>query len=370
MVLPGMEPLTEPARRHDLARNWMRLAFTLAAGAIGGWLLDLLELPLAWMLGAMLATTPLAMAGMPLQRPVRLRVVMLAVLGVMLGSAFSPDVVDRARTWLGTLSAMTVFVGVVTVIGFAGLRRLMRWDRPTAFFSAVPGGFTGMVITGGEMGGDDRTIALVHSVRIMTTVLVIPLVIRLAEDVSPGTTAAFRANVGDLSARDWVALTAAGSGGALGARLLRLPASPLVGPMLVSAAIHLAGLTASRPPVELVNIAQVVIGCAIGCRFLGVSVRRVPETLLAGALTALYMLAMAALAAFVLEPFAPAGFSALWLAFAPGGLPEMALISIALGVDPAFVSSHHLYRVILLTVAAPFAYHLARRHAERRATRP
>ena len=68
------------------------------------------------------------------------------------------------------------------------------------------------------------------------------------------------------------------------------------------------------------------------------------------------MLGAAALAAFLLAPYTDASFTALWLAFAPGGLPEMALMSIALGVDPAFVSSHHLYRVLLLVILAPIFY--------------
>ncbi|NQV45972.1 MAG: AbrB family transcriptional regulator, partial [Rhodospirillales bacterium] len=40
-------------------------------------------------------------------------------------------------------------------------------------------------------------------------------------------------------------------------------------------------------------------------------------------------------------------------------------MSIALGVDPAFVSTHHLYRVILLVVLAPLFYRLYRRLYDR-----
>ena len=47
--------------------------------------------------------------------------------------------------------------------------------------------------------------------------------------------------------------------------------------------------------------------------------------------------------------------AALVLAFAPGGLAEMSLIALALGVDPAFVSSHHVVRIFLVVVLAPLA---------------
>ena len=48
--------------------------------------------------------------------------------------------------------------------------------------------------------------------------------------------------------------------------------------------------------------------------------------------------------------------AALTLAFAPGGLAEMTLIALALGVDPAFVSTHHVVRIFLVVILAPIAF--------------
>lgn len=343
----------------------VRLGLTLLIGTIGGWLLSQFRIPLAWMLGAMIATMSIALAGGQLERPIRLRVIMLAVLGVMLGSTFTPAVLHSIPGWINTLSAMTIFALLVTIIGFIGLRRLLGFDQPTAFFSAVPGGLTDMVITGGAMGGDDRSIALIHSVRIMLTVLIIPFWFRFAEGVAPVNTASAIATIGDVSISDGLMLAMAGIGGVLLARIIRIPAYALIGPMVASMSIHLAGFTTAKPPIELVNTAQVVVGASIGCRFIGVSIRQIPETLAAAVITGLYMLAAAALAALLLESLTGISFAALWLAFAPGGLPEMALMSIALGVDPAFVSTHHLYRVILLVVLAPLFYRLYRRLYDR-----
>lgn len=361
--------MTSESDQHSPIESFLhsaaRLGVTLAIGTLGGWTLSQFQVPLAWMLGAMIATTIIAMAGGPLHNPVRLRVVMLAVLGVMLGSAFTPAVLNSVPGWLTTLSAMTAFAALVTIIGFAGLRRFLGFDRPTAFFSAVPGGLTDMTITGGAMGGDDRSIALIHSVRIMLTVLIIPFWFRLVEGVVPANTASATAVIGNLTVSDALLLLVAGVGGTLGARAIRIPAYALVGPMVASMGIHLAGLTTAKPPIELVNTAQVVVGTSIGCRFIGVSIREIPETLLAAVVTGLYMLSAAALAALILEPLTGVSFAALWLAFAPGGLPEMALMSIALGVDPAFVSTHHLYRVILLVIVAPLSYRLYCRWREK-----
>jgi uncharacterized membrane protein AbrB (regulator of aidB expression) len=50
------------------------------------------------------------------------------------------------------------------------------------------------------------------------------------------------------------------------------------------------------------------------------------------------------------------------LAFAPGGLDSLVIISFQLNVDPAYVAAHHVARLIALVIAMPLiARWLARR---------
>ena len=44
---------------------------------------------------------------------------------------------------------------------------------------------------------------------------------------------------------------------------------------------------------------------------------------------------------------------AVLIAFAPGGLETMAAMSVVLGIDPTFVASHHVARLLMLTVIVP-----------------
>jgi hypothetical protein len=70
---------------------------------------------------------------------------------------------------------------------------------------------------------------------------------------------------------------------------------------------------------------------------------------------------MATVFALALERLTGLPFTALILAFAPGGLAEMTLVSLALGIDTAFVSTHHLFRMLILVLGAPFALRLFER---------
>ena len=68
-----------------------RVLLALVIGAIGGALFHQLDMPLAWMIGAMVFTTGAALCGLKIAMPIGLRSFMVAVLGVMLGSAFTPE---------------------------------------------------------------------------------------------------------------------------------------------------------------------------------------------------------------------------------------------------------------------------------------
>ena len=250
------------------------VAGALALGATGGagfWWAGLL---LPWMTGAMCATTVASLAGVPLAVPVRLRTAMIAVFGLMLGSAFTPDVVDKLPQWPASLAAMAAFVVIVGAFLYFVLRRWAGFSVPTAYFSASPGGLSQMVLIGTAMGGDERTISLMHTVRLMLTVLVIPLWFRIFEGYVPGT----------RGGNSWFSGVDAGEAAILGvcavagvwlAAKIRLPAPQLVGPTVLSAAVHLAGISEAGPPDALVAAAQVVLGTGLGCRFAGVPVRSV-----------------------------------------------------------------------------------------------
>src|SRR5690606_2915615 len=85
----------------------------------------------------------------------------------------------------------------------------------------------------------------------------------------------------ELPTIDYLILGLAAIFGYLGARALRVPAASVIGPMLLSAAVHLAGMTTAKPPAELVACAQVAVGTALGARFAGTSMRLIGRTLLA-----------------------------------------------------------------------------------------
>ena len=332
-----------------------RAAATLAAGTAGGALFAWLNLPLAWMLGAMVATTVASLRGARVYVPGPLRSIMLAIIGVMIGANFTPEVMEQARGWPLTIGCLVIYLGILIGILFVYFRRVVGLDVPTAYFSAAPGGLSEMVLTGGAMGGDDRTIALIHATRILLVVLLIPFWFRFMTGMSTEMSVV-GPSVGSTPLADLAVLAACAVVGVVAGRLVRLPAYRLAGPMLVSAVVHATGMSESALPSEVVAIAQVVVGSAVGARFTGVPVRRVLGLMAASVVSTTVMLGTAVAFALVLARATGFDWRSILLVYAPGGTVEMSLIALSLGIEVAFVATHHVIRIALIVTVVPLLF--------------
>ncbi len=362
---PDLGALSAQPRALLLAATPGRTILALALGAGGGWAAHQLQLPLPWMIGAMCATTVASTAGAPVAMPIIFRHIMVAVLGLMLGSSFSPEILDRLGDWAASLAMLVLYAAAAGSAGIFYFRRVCGYDPVTAYFAAMPGGLSEMILAGTEMGGDARIISLTHAARILLVVLALPLAFQVFAGYEPAMRPAAGLPAGAMPPTDLAILAACGAAGFALARALKIPAAALVGPMILSAAVHLTGWTAATPPNELVAAAQVVVGTAIGSRFAGVTIRLIGRTVLAAAGGTVVLLSATLAFALGLNRALGLPGEALVLGFAPGGLAEMSLIAIAIGADAAFVATHHLVRIFLVVVFAPAAFRLLGRRPAR-----
>jgi uncharacterized protein len=329
-----------------------RFGAALLIGAVGGWLFARLNLPLPWMLGSTTACTLAALVHAPVAAPPIIRPPMTVVIGLMLGAGFTPQVLESIWTWAPTVLGLAGFVVVSGAACLAYFRRIAGFDLATAYFSGMPGGLIEMVIVGEEKGGDARTIALVHSARILLVVLALPFVIHLVGGTVPGARGQLGTSLLDTPWQDeiWFALTALA--GVLLGQALRLPARLLIGPMLASAFVHVGGWTRFVPPTEIVVVAQLVLGTTIGCRFAGSSTREILRILVLTLGSTMILLALTVAFAYGVSRLSSHGLTPVILAYSPGGLAEMSLVALSLGIEVAFVATHHIIRVMFVLACA------------------
>ena len=345
----------------------LSLAFTLALGGVGGLAAAQLHLPLALLLGALLTTgTAAALDWRPMGRqvilPLTLRQAFVPVIGVSIGGAFTPDVAGQALAWWPSLLMLFVFLPVLHGVGFLIYRR-GGLPRVESHFGAAPGGLIETVQMGEEAGGDPRLMTVLQFLRLILTIIAVPLIFAVLTGGAVGSASGVTlpaAHVA-LTPVEVGFLIAIGAAGVLVGRILRFPAYIMTGPILFSAVAHGAGLVHGVPPAWLVGVTQIVVGCGLGARFAGVDHRLLLRAIRLASLNAAVALVLTFAFASLLGPWVGEPVAAVFLAYAPGGLAEMSLVALSLNMSVVYVTVHHVLRIVLSVFAARLGMRYLRR---------
>ncbi len=332
---------------------------TFGAALIGAAIFLVLGLPLPWLLGPMMACLIVALSGARMQGAGQLGVFMRTFLGVAVGASITPQVLAGLPEIAASLAIVPVFIGVIALIGYPLFRRVFGFDHPTAWYAAMPGGLQDMLVFGEEAGGDIRALSLIHATRILVIVTVAPLIMTLYWQVDlsqpPG------APMTSIPWQQIALIVAAGFGGWKIAERVGLFGASILGPMILTAGLSLAGIIQTRPPAEIIQAAQFFIGIAVGAKYAGITARELRIDVTAGLV---YSLILAVISLIFLELIYMLGLAPAldaFLAFLPGGQAEMVVIAIIAGADLAYVVSHHILRIVIVILLAPIVARLMSR---------
>lgn len=339
-----------------------RTALALLIGLAGGVIAYAIGLPLPWMLGPMIANVAAAMLRAPVKGPAGLRHIVVPVIGVLLGSGVTADMFGLISTWVLTLVLLPPFLLAAAGVSFVIYRRIGGYDPVTAYYAAMPGGLNEMILLGGEAGGSERQIALAHAARVMIVITFVALYFGLVLGVSAGgSDGANWTGFGALTLRDYAVLGLCAVAGAWLGKIARLPAAPVFGPMILSGIAHYTALVTVPPPSLFVIAAQVTIGTVIGTRFVGAKLADLGRELGLAALSSGIMLIVALGFAEVIVLAGGMPLAQAFLAYAPGGLTEMSLLTLAMGQDATYVSVIHVIRITLVIAVAPLVFAMIRK---------
>ncbi|BBZ62100.1 AbrB family transcriptional regulator [Mycolicibacterium monacense] len=301
--------------------------------------------------GVVLALLSLAPAGVP--RPAG--VVAQGVLGVYIGTMVQHD----AFAALGSDWPFVVGIAVATLllsVAAGALLGLHREVTPlTGSLALTAGGASGLVAIARDLGGDDRVVSVVQYLRVALVTASMPLVVAFvyhpdkshpSADMAQQSTAPWYLSLAVLAALVLV--------GAAGGRLLRLPGAGLLGPMALTVALQLTGLSFGLSvPALLVQAAYFVIGWQAGLAFTTESLRAIARILPAAlALIAVLGVGTAGLGVVL------AHYTALtplegYLATSPGGVYAVLATAVETGSNVTFIIAAQVLRVLLMLFASP-----------------
>lgn len=331
---------------------------SLGIAAAGAGLFNLLGIPLPWLLGSLTATMLASLLGWEYRLPLGFRRVAMVILGLYAGSALDRELLASLLDWPVTMTAMLVLVVLSTWAASEYLQRRAGFDRATALMAAVPGAQSVVLLNCSRLGADERQVLLGQITRVITVIYGVPLLLimlgpLLDVDIADSERA-LGAQWPTFNAAHWAMTAAVAMIGYLLARLLRLPQPLLLGPMLGVAALQIARLPAAEMPGQSLLAAQFLLGASIGSHFSHISWRQALGILGHGFVAMLITLSLALLMTGLLVMVTDFDPAALFLAFAPGGLPEIMILAVALDIDPAFVVFHHLFRFVAIALCLPW----------------
>ncbi len=324
-----------------------RVAETLLFGVLGGGALQATGFPAGWLCGSMAGVMAAALMGRLLIVPDGLRGGAFILLGASMGTALTPETVEKMETWHVSIAMLMLSVAATMMVGTQYLIRRHGWDVASARLSSVPGALSAVLAIASDVKGDTARITISQTLRQIVLVCLVPVLLYF------GPEAVLVARPPDADLVDLVLMLAAGSTGGLVCARLGVPGGLLVGALLGSGGLHAAGGVAGVVPQPLLVFSYVVVGSAIGSRLRGTRISVIVATLRPALGSIATAIGIAALFAGATSVLTELPFNEVWLAFAPGGVEAMTILAFILNLDPSFVSAHHVIRLIALMLLSP-----------------
>lgn len=345
----------------------MAFVVALAVGICGGAIAVLLHAPIPWLLGSLLITAIVTGSGFTLARlPSVLEQWMRVLIGVALGPSVANSLsVVEASTAVPVVGSL-VSVLFLVALGYVFFQRWLRMSRGEAFLSALPGGLSFMMALADRLQVADKSsrprIALIHTVRVVSLVLFVSMIaILLGTDLQKGSFVEwFRF---DITAEwQWLFLLLLVLFSMWLAETVSIAGGHVIIPLVVSSVVYAADIVTMPVPQLVITVAMLVFGCILG-RELGDGPRKEYPKLTGGSviLTAVAF-AFGAVLAFAFGELTGFGFLTLFLALAPGGIAEVSLIALALGLDVGIIAMIHLFRFLFIMLIGPLGLYRIDKH--------
>ncbi len=328
--------------------------------------LELLRLPAALLLGSMAAAVLFAARGVDLRVQPMVFNGAQAVIGCMIARAFPPSIfVEMGHHWAIFLGGVVSVVAAAALLGWL----LTLWQvlpGSTAIWGTFPGAATVMTLMAESFGADMRLVAFMQYLRVVVVAVVATVIARLF--TPPGTGAAWHLDwFPHLAWPSFAATAVLLIVCAVAGQRLRIPAGPLLVPMVVAVALQDAQLIKIELPPSLLAVAYLLVGWSIGLRFNTTILTYAARALGRVLVSLLSLVAVCAGFAGVLVIIAHVDPLTAYLATSPGGADSVAIIASSTKVDMPFIMAMQTGRFIMVLLMGPAIARLLATRASRRA---
>jgi membrane AbrB-like protein len=324
---------------------------TLSVALLCGIVLFAVDAPLPFLFGSLGGCLIGAFIGMDLYGFPLLSKISRAILGVAIGTSLSWSLITEIPNYSQTLILIPIYVIVIGALGIFYFHKLMKYDRATAFYSAMPGGLQDMLVFGIEAGANPRSLSLIHATRVVTLVVAAPLILVYGFDQTLNRPLGLPAI--SLPISELLIMLFVGIAGWQVCERIGMFGATVLGPLLFSAPLALTGILEHRPPEEAILISQFFIGLGIGVYYRGITANEFRKDILAGLGFVFILTVVALLTIWIATRISDLPAAEIFLAFWPAGQAELAVLSLAAGANLGVIVLHHILRIVIVIIGAP-----------------
>ena len=340
--------LSLPSRRET--RDFLE---TLLIAIIGAFVAGLAGIPAGFLSGALVFVAIAGVAGRPTYVPSQLTNLALFTLGVVLGSAVTPETLKGISTWPMSIVFMAIALVLIFFCTGGYLRLVHKWDPLSAYFAASPGALSQVVSLAIETRANLPGIVIVQTIRVLLLSVMLPVGLT-ALGYSAGGGPAPAAAVGGNVLGEIAILVACCAATAFIAQRIKFPGGIIFGSMTASAILHGGGFIEARLPGWLTIAAMIAVGSVTGSRFRGTTptlLLRYLKAALGAFAVGIGVLVCCVVAVMSVLPLLEV--RDVLLAFSPGAQDAMMLLALALNGAPVYVGAHHVARFTMASMALP-----------------
>ena len=325
-------------------------------GIIGGYLGTLINLPLPWLLGSLGLNLIVSFTRFEVKFSPKLLNPIFIFIGIILGGTLNVTLLYKIHLWIFSSIAMLIYVIISTILVSYYFIKICKFEKIVAILASLPGAFVPISAALLELKQkhDSKKVIIPQATRVIFIVCSLPIIFvknqGFVEINSFGYEHVYNLNY----FIEIIFLCILCFVGAKLVKKLKVPSPTLVAAMLISGILYTFEIVNSRFPDIFINITFIFLGTALGSRLNGLKYKELLFFAFHGIIITIILMIISAVTAYCLQIFFGFNFLPTFLSFAPGGIHETVIISVAYNIDPIFVSYHHFLRIFLIVLFLPF----------------
>ena len=226
---------------------------------------DYFNIPLAWMIGPMIATSLIALKGFQVLMPKLALSSILIILGLHIGNYIDQNLLTQMINWIWTTVIMFFYIIVSILLVSKYLLKFSGYKEKTSIFSAAPGALGPLMILAEYEKSDLSQVATAHLIRLIIIITLFPFII-----VSLHPVEALELEKFDyMSQNHWelILLIIASLIFIFFFDKAKVPAALLSGTLVASGVLQILDIASYKLPDASINFCLLILGASVGCRF-------------------------------------------------------------------------------------------------------